>query len=88
MGIKEKSPFIGFSIQEINVAERNSFVIQVGNDFYSKDGSFVFTLAQAQKSYEILLLNIIDTINGGTPKQRAAALNCLARLHIMPLKLQ
>ena len=84
---KERSPFKGYSIAEINKAERNSFVIQIGNDLYSKDGEMVFSLSQAEKYYDTLLVNILHTIDNGTAKQKVAAMKCLARLHILPLKL-
>jgi hypothetical protein len=83
-----KSPFKNFTLEEIQRAESNSFVIQIGNDFYNKNGDFTFTIGQAEKYYEILLENILITLDEGTPKQKKAALSCLARLHILPLRLQ
>ena len=85
---KNKSPFVGYTLEEIRRSEANSFVIMIGNDFYNKNGDFTFTLAQAEKYYEILLENILITLDEGTPKQKKAALSCLARLHILPLRLQ
>lgn len=84
---RERSPFKGYSIAEVNKAERNSFVVQVGNDLYNKEGEFIFSLSQAEKHYDTLLINILYTIDNGTAKQKTAALKCLARLHIIPLKL-
>lgn len=85
---KIKSPFKGFTIAEVNKAERNSFVVQVGNDMYqNQDGEFIFTENQAEKYYDTLLVNILHTIDNGSEKQKIAAMKCLARLHILPLKL-
>ena len=84
---KTKSPFKGLTIGEVNKAERNSFVLQIGNDLYNRDGEFIFTLAQAEKHYETLLMNILLTIDEGSTKQKDAAMKCLARLHILPLRL-
>lgn len=84
---KTKSPFKGLTIGEVNKAERNSFVLQIGNDFYSKNSDFIFTLAQAEKHYETLLMNILLTIDEGSAKQKDAAMKCLARLHVLPLRL-
>jgi len=84
---KTKSPFRGFTVAEINRAERDSFVVQVGNDLYAKDGDFIFTLSQAEKHYETLLMNILLTIDEGNHRQKDAAMKCLARLHILPLRL-
>jgi len=85
---KTKSPFKNYTLEEIKKAESNSFVVLIGNDYYEKNGNFTFSLAQAQKHYEILLKNILITLNDGTPKQKKAALSCLGRLHILPLRLQ
>lgn len=84
---KEKSPYKNFTIAEANKAERDSYTIQIGNEFYNKDGDYVFTAAQAGKYYETLLNNIIYTIDGGNPKQRSAAMKCLEKLRIHPLRL-
>lgn len=84
---KQKSPFKGFTVAEINRAERGSFYLQIGNDAYSKDREFVFTIAQAEKYYEILLSNILHTIDNGNDKEKVAAMKCLVRLHIHPLKI-
>lgn len=83
-----KSPFRGLTIGEVNRAERNSYVVLIGNDFYeTKEKEFIFTAAQAEKCYETLLMNILHTIDNGNVKQRSAAMKCLSRLHILPLRL-
>jgi hypothetical protein len=85
---KKKQPFIGFTEEEIFRAEANSYVILIGNDFYSKDGDFAFSKQQAEKYYDILMENILRTLDEGTEKQRIAAMKCLARLQILPLRVQ
>lgn len=85
---REKSPFRSLTVGEVNKAERNSYVVQIGNDLYrDNEGDLIFTASQAEKYYEILLNNILHTIDNGTAKQKAAAMKCLARLHILPLRL-
>lgn len=84
---KAKSPFKGFTVAEINKAERNSYVLQIGNDFYSVDGDMVFTANQVEKYYDNLMVNILHTLDSGNEKQRIAAMKCLSRLHILPLRL-
>ena len=85
---KLKSPFRGLTIKEVDKAERNSFTIRIGNDFYSNDGNFVFTKNQAEKYYETLLENILYTMDNGNEKQKLAAMKCLERLKVLPLRLQ
>jgi hypothetical protein len=84
---RTKSPFVSLSLAEVNKAERSSYVLQIGNEFYNKDGNFIFTGSQAEKYYDTLLVNILYTIDNGTPKQVDAAMRCLSRLHIWPLRL-
>jgi hypothetical protein len=84
---KENGPYKTLTTAEVKKAEHNSFVILIGNDFYAKNGDYTFSIAQAEKYYEILLSNILHTIDNGNPKQQSAALKCLARLHILPLRL-
>ena len=85
---KQKSPFKGFTLQEVKRAEQNSFVVRIGNDFYNNDGNFVFTQSQAEKHYETLLDNILYTIKNGNQKQKTAAEKCLLSLHIQALRIQ
>lgn len=85
---KLKSPFRGLTIKEVDKAERNSFTIRIGNDFYSNDGSFVFTKNQAEKYYETLLENILYTMDNGNEKQKLAATKCLLNLHVLELRIQ
>jgi hypothetical protein len=85
---KPKSPFRGLTLEEVNKAERNSFVVQIGQEFYSRDGDFIFTQNQAEKCYETLLENILYTLDNGNEKQKLAAMKCLERLKVLPLRLQ
>lgn len=86
--VKPKSPYKNFTIAEVNKAERDSYVIQIGNDMYCKDGDYIFTATQAGKYYGILLDNILYTIDSGNTKQKSAAMKCLEKLRIHPLRLQ
>jgi hypothetical protein len=85
---KTKSPFRGLTLEEVSRAERNSFVVQIGNEFYNKEGDFVFTQSQAEKCYETLLDNILYTLDNGNDKQKSAAMKCLEKLHVYPLRIQ
>lgn len=85
---KKKSPFRGLTLEEVNKAERNSFVVQIGNDFFSREGDFIFTASQAEKCYETLLENILYTLDNGNEKQKSAAMKCLEKLQVLPLRVQ
>ena len=84
----KKRPFAGFTKEEIFRAEANTFVIRIGCDFYSKDGDFAFSRQEAEKYYDILMSNILRTLDEGNEKQYNAAMKCLADLQILPLRVQ
>ena len=86
--MSRKKPFNGFTEEEIKRAEANSYTILIGSDFYSKDGDFVFSRQQAEKYYDILMNNILRTLDEGNEKQRNAAMRCLNTLQILPLRVQ
>ena len=86
--MSKRRPFVGFTEEEIQKAEFNSYVILVGSDFYSKDGDFAFSRHQAEKHYDMLMNNILRTLDEGNQKQKEAAMRCLARLQILPLRVQ
>jgi hypothetical protein len=77
----------GLTSEEIARVEFNSYIVRIGNDIYNKNGTLSFSLAQAEKHYYNLLRNIIISIDSGTTKQRNAAMKCLEKLQILPLRL-
>jgi hypothetical protein len=69
----------GLTSEEIARVEFNSYIVRIGNDIYNKNGTLSF--------YYNLLRNIIISIDSGTTKQRNAAMKCLEKLQILPLRL-
>jgi hypothetical protein len=86
--IKQKSPFKGFTVEEVLKIERNSFVIQLGNDFYNKDGNFTFSESQVNKYYNSILNKILYAISNGTDKQKRDAIKCLSTFRVFSLRIQ
>ena len=84
---KKKSPFRNFTEKEVLRAEATSYVVLIGNDLYSREGSLVFSLTQAEKHYNTLLQNILLTLDSGNTKQKAAAVHCLRTLKVLPLRI-
>jgi hypothetical protein len=85
---KNKGPFRGFTIEDVIEAETHGFAVQLGNDFYSKNGSFVFSYSEANKHYKNILSKIVYAINNGTNKQQKDALRCLVNFKVLPLRWQ
>lgn len=83
----KNSPFKNGTIQEVFRAEIDSYIIQVGSDFYDNDGDYTFSSSQASKNYNIILKNILYSLANGNEKQKKAAARCLLNLHILPLRI-
>ena len=89
MSIKKsiKNPFVGFSVEQVMIAESCSYAIQVGNDFYIHDGQLVFSKKTAQTLYNKILAQVVDKIYNGDKKQKAHAHRIMATLKVMPLRI-
>lgn len=84
---EKKSPFVNATIEEIFKIEKEKFTIQVGADFYSDDGDFVFSEAKVKRHYNLILDNILFALENGDEKQKKAAHRCLLNFHIKPLRI-
>jgi hypothetical protein len=84
---KDKSPFVGYTVQEVLYAESVTFYIRVGIDFYVHNGKMTFNYKAAVSHYNKILNELVRAITVGTAKQRKNALFCLETLQILPLRL-
>lgn len=84
---KEKSPFRGFTLSQINSIEADTYVIQVGVDLFCYKGQFFFTKRSAALLYNKILVNLVDLINNGDTEQKNDATKCLGNLRILPLRI-
>lgn len=85
---KSKNPFVGYTIREVEEAESCSFIIQIGNSVFSRNGEYVFSKSQAERYYNKLLNSILNTLKDGNETQKHSAKKCLEKLKIMPLRIQ
>jgi len=86
MGPK-KSPYIGYTEQEVTQMERGYFCVVFGGDFIIQDKFYFFTLKEANKVYSNTLKNLIGIIADGDEKDRNYALDLIANLSIQPMRL-
>lgn len=84
---QKKSPFKGFTINEVFAAESTSYVIQVGVDLFCHKGRFCFDKRNAALFYNRILSNLVDLITNGDEDQKKEALRCLGSLRISPLRI-
>lgn len=78
----------GLTLQEIQEAEENAYIIQIGTELYNYDGCFVFDQKEAHRLYNNLLAKIKLTIKNGEKEDREVALRCVAKLFVLPLRIQ
>lgn len=85
---KNSNPFVGLTLEEVVYYESTVYVIQIGVDFFKDEDGFYFSKKQAGVVYKSLLDGLLDGINNGTEESKRLALKCLARLSILPLRIQ
>lgn len=83
----EKSPFRGFTVQEVLAVEATSYVIQVGADFFSNNGHFAFSKRSAAIFHGKILRDLQYVMKNGSKKEKVAAEECLKTLRIVPLRI-
>jgi hypothetical protein len=87
MAVKEQSPFVNFSIEQVLKAEQNSFIIQLGDDMFSYDGKYVFTQKSAESFKNEIEIKLSNAIKNGTLKDQKLARYKLFNLRIYPMRL-
>ena len=83
---KKKSPFVSYSIEEVNKMETNYFCLQFGDDFISDNG-YLFTGKEMEKIYDRTMNNLLDVIEEGTEKDRRHAMELMCGLFVVPFRL-
>lgn len=84
---KAKSPFRGYDVQDVFDTEASHFALQLGNDYYSKNGDLVFSKKDVEKHYTTILSKILDAIHSGNEKNRANAIKCLETFRVHKLRI-
>lgn len=83
----KKSPFIGYSVDEVNTMEGNYFCLVMGGDFIIQDKFYLFTKAEAKKVYRKMLKDLIKIAEDGNAKDSKYALDLIGGLAIKPMRL-
>ena len=85
--MSKKSPFIGYTVDEIFASEACTYVIQVGASIYAKDGIFVFNKKESTNHYNKILKELVHQFNNGNKKQRKNAQYILTHFKVLPLRI-
>lgn len=84
----KKSPFRSYSEEDIAATEFGTFVIQVGDDFFTTpNGKMAFSLERAENFYEDILGGLMAMKKEGTEVEKEDARKCLLLLRIFPLRI-
>lgn len=83
---KEKSPYIGYTLEEIQEAEATAYVIQVGSDMFHYKGNYTFSHKSAIYFRNKIVANLVDLIENGDEDQKKNAHRCMLALHVRPLR--
>lgn len=84
---KKKSPYIGYTLEQVQEMENNFFVLQFGGDFVIQDGFYIFTKNEISKIYNNTLKDLTGVIEDGCEKDRKYALDLILGLAIKPMRL-
>lgn len=82
-----KSPFVGYSLEEIANAESSAYVIQVGSDMFHYNGTYTFSRRSAVYYRNKILANLLDSIANGTEDEKNNAHRVVMWLRILPLRI-
>lgn len=84
----EKSPFVGYSVEEIFSSEAVSWVVQIGDDVYAHQGQIVFDKKVATHLYTKFLKSFRYLLENGTEQEKKESLRVISSLKMMPLRVQ
>ena len=84
---KKKSPFGGYTIEEVRRMENGFFLVQMGGDFLAEDGHYLFTRKEAIKLYNSTYNDLIKIINDGNDKDRAYSTELILGLMVQRMVL-
>jgi hypothetical protein len=83
----KKSPYLGYSEEEVKRIESGHFVLNFGGDFVLQDNNYVFTKKEVSKIHRDILKKLLDILSNGSEKDRSYALDLMGGLVIQPMKL-
>ena len=82
-----KSPYGKYSEKEIEMVERGSYVIQVGDDLFSYNGKMGFSLQRAESFYSDIMNGLHEMKKSKNQVEREDAVKCLLLLKIFPFRI-
>lgn len=87
MAKKKKSPYKGYTEEEVRNMENNYYCLVLGGDFILDDGMYLFTKGETAKLWNRTLRNLIDITENGEERDRKYAIHLIGGLIISPMRL-
>lgn len=84
---KKKSPYRGYTVEEVAKMENGYWNLQFGGDFIIEGDYFLFTKAEVSKLYKKYLKDLADIIEDGSEKDRKYALDLIATMSVKQMRL-
>lgn len=84
---KNKSPYIGYTEQEVAGMENNYYVLQFGGDFVLESEHYLFTKSEVKKLHKKYLKDLMGIVQEGSEKDRKYALDLIGGLAVKPMRL-
>jgi len=83
----KKSPFRGYSEEEVNRMENGYYCLIMGGDFVLEQDFYLFTKTEASQLYKATLNDLLDLVDNGNMKDRKYAMNLIPTLMVSPMRL-
>ncbi len=84
---KNKSPYPGYSLEEVEEMEKHYFCLVMGGDFILEDNHYTFTRSEIVKLYNLVLKDLVGIVKKGNDKDRKYALDLIAGLTVQQMRL-
>ena len=84
---RKRSPFVGYTEEEVIAFETCTYILQVGSDIYDVRGQCVFNKKSAYIHYGKVMRELLDQLRCGNEAEKKDAGRILMNLKVLPLKL-
>ena len=84
---KKRSPFIGYTPEQVFASEAVCYVVIAGVDLFDYKGTFVFDRKSAIRHFNKIRIEMLKVMQFGTKRQKKNAKLILDNLKVEPLRI-
>lgn len=85
---REKNPYVNHSIEDVEAAELNSYIIQIGTELFNEGPYEAFPKHKADQFHDAILRGFRDIFRHGTEQEKKDVMNVISNFRIVPLRIQ